>query len=159
LREKQLRVEKIQLKNLQRHRYRAEVYAINSYLKNLEQQRYADMMKSREEGDNPQNNVAAYDSDDSSVSRASVDSNTQQDPAPITNSLRRSRALGGSGSHNLHQSSAGSSRPRDESARRMRRSLPPASCNARSKSGPAGGGGDVCSDGMKAKARQPSYGV
>lgn len=46
-REKNNRAERTQIKSTQRHRQRAEVYAINAYLKSMEQQRYEEMMRSK----------------------------------------------------------------------------------------------------------------
>jgi hypothetical protein len=64
-RDRILRAEKLQMKNTQRHRQRAEVYAINAYLKAVEQQRYEEMMKAKSRGESSRVDPFNYDSDSS----------------------------------------------------------------------------------------------
>jgi hypothetical protein len=78
--EKMSRMEKIQIKCSQRHRQRAEAYAINAYLKSLEQQRYEEMLESKNRGETKRSEPWTYDSD-SSLSRDSEDSDQPQ-PQP-----------------------------------------------------------------------------
>jgi hypothetical protein len=68
----------MQMKNTQRHRQRAEVYAINAYLKALEQQRYEEMLKAKSRGESSRVDPFNYDSD-SSVSRGGAESGDDSD--------------------------------------------------------------------------------
>lgn len=73
-RDQKLRADKILIKNTQRHRLRAEVYAINAYLKSVEQQRYDEMIKAKFRGETNRTEIT-YDSD-SSGSHESEDSDS-----------------------------------------------------------------------------------
>jgi hypothetical protein len=95
-RERMDRMEKIQMKCSLRHRQRAEAYAINAYLKSLEQQRYEEMLEAKSRGEMKRSEPWTYDSD-SSLSRDSEDSTSepqsQTDQSSGTFSKKPTRSL------------------------------------------------------------------
>lgn len=62
--DRKLRADKMQIKNSQRHRQRAEIYAINAYLKSVEQQRYHELIQAKSRGETARREIT-YDSDSS----------------------------------------------------------------------------------------------
>jgi hypothetical protein len=76
MRDKQMRAAKIDAKNQERKRYRAEIYAINKFLKEQEQLRFEAMLENLANGD-PCGQVCES-GDDSSLSNGSADEGEQK---------------------------------------------------------------------------------
>lgn len=87
------RAEKLQMKNTLRHRQRAEVYAINAYLKAVEQQRYEEMMKAKSRGESSRVDPFNYDSDSSVSAGGGEESGEEEsDQQQKENSAGRGKA-------------------------------------------------------------------